>query len=279
VCSRGGNASNSCTVLAELKVPAGVDFFGSMADGAMETAIVEKDFAASGIDFSSSVQVPNCVCPNSMILISEATGSRTIVHTNKDLPEPTAEQFERKVDLSQYDWIHFEGRNKDEVKLMAERVRAWREGFNQKLIISVEVEKVGRNFEELIPYGDVVFISKDMARAHGAKSAEDALRVFRPQLSAGSTLVVPWGDVGAGALDERGEVVFSPAFPPKGGLVDTVGAGDTFIGAFVGAKRSGLPLAGAVRAACRVAGAKVGRRGFAGLKDVYRLAILEEDGK
>ena len=56
-----------------------------------------------------------CLCPYSCVIVVQGRGSRTIVHTNKDLPELTLEEFVAAVDLDTYDWIHFEGRNKDEV--------------------------------------------------------------------------------------------------------------------------------------------------------------------
>lgn len=126
-------------MLAELNVPC--EFFGTLAAGAPETAVIEKDFEAKGVAYGASPRIPGVTCPNSMVLVSAATGSRTIVHTNKDLPEPTAEQFRASVALDKLDWIHFEGRNKEEVKLMADFVRQWRKD-SAKPVISVEVEKV-----------------------------------------------------------------------------------------------------------------------------------------
>ncbi len=212
--------------------------------------------------------------PNSCVILSAATGSRTIIHTNRDLRELTLEDFEQRITLDEYDWIHFEGRNLDNVKAMIRHVRSARPG----LTVSVEVEKVGRGHEELLPLGDVAVVSKDVARANGASTMGEAVETFRGKLSrAGALLVFPWGDEGATALDSRtGKVFSSPAFPPSGGVVDSVGAGDAFNAALVAALRLGLPARTALRVACRVAGAKVGRRGFGGLAEVYSDALKEE---
>ena len=86
--------------------------------------------------------------------------SRTIIHSNKNLPELTVNQFRSLIEanLENYSWIHFEGRNKDSIPDMVKIL----EGSGCP--VSVEIEKVGRGYEELIPFGDVVIISKDVAK-------------------------------------------------------------------------------------------------------------------
>ncbi len=46
--------------------------------------------------------------PTSVVLSSEETGSRTIVHNNGNLPELTTQEFIDRIDLTFYNWIHFE---------------------------------------------------------------------------------------------------------------------------------------------------------------------------
>lgn len=46
--------------------------------------------------------------PASVVICSEESGSRTIVHHNGGLPELTLEMFQEKLNLKDYDWIHFE---------------------------------------------------------------------------------------------------------------------------------------------------------------------------
>ena len=60
--------------------------------------------------------------------------------------------------MENYSWVHFEGRNKDSIPAMVECL----EGSGCP--VSIEVEKVGRGYEELIPFGDVVMVSKDVAK-------------------------------------------------------------------------------------------------------------------
>ncbi len=83
-----------------------------------------------------------------------------------------------------------------------------------------------------------------------------------------------WGSSGAVAMevpaaaansDSTAPPAFirSPSFPPHGGVVDTLGAGDTFIGAMIVGLGSGMPVETALTYACRVAGKKCGVRGLA----------------
>jgi sugar/nucleoside kinase (ribokinase family) len=65
------------------------------------------DFKAYNICIVNCVYYEACDAPTSIVIISQTTGSRTIIHSNKNLPELTLDDF-KKLDLSQYSWIHFE---------------------------------------------------------------------------------------------------------------------------------------------------------------------------
>ena len=68
-----------------------------------------------------------------------------------------------KLPLSSYSWIHFEGRNVENVALMAEHLGK----ISFKSGISLEVEKLGRNYDPILPHVDVIFISKEYAISKG----------------------------------------------------------------------------------------------------------------
>ena len=72
-----------------------------------------------------------------------------------------------------------------------------------------------------------------------------------------------WGSSGAYAMDtSSGELLFSASFPPAGGVVDSIGAGDTFLASMIFALAAGCTVLAALQFGCRVAGTKCGFSGF-----------------
>ncbi|KAM4588618.1 ketohexokinase [Odontesthes bonariensis] len=259
---RGGNASNSCTVLSLLG--ASCAFMGSLAAGPVADFIVE-DFQKFGIDMSLVSEHAQCTSPASVVISNIRTGSRTILHTNRDLPDVTAEDFSR-VDLHQFQWIHWEGRNVDEQVKMIQQVKMYNSKLpqQQRITISVEIEKTRQPLYQLFPYGDVVFVSKDVARHFGFQSAEAALKGLYNRVKKGAILICAWAEKGADALGPDGLHIHSDAFPPES-LVDTLGAGDTFNAGVIYTLSNGGSLQDALTFGCQVAGAKCGFHGYDGI--------------
>ncbi|XP_008511247.1 ketohexokinase isoform X4 [Equus przewalskii] len=214
---RGGNASNSCTVLSLLGAPCA--FMGSLAPG----------------------------------------------HVADNLPDVSAMDFE-KVDLTRFKWIHIEGRNVSEQVKMLQRIEQHnaRQPPEQKIQVSVEVEKPREELFQLFGYGDVVFVSKDVAKHLGFRSAVEALRGLYSRVRKGAVLVCAWAEEGADALGPDGRLLHSDAFsPPR--VVDTLGAGDTFNASVIFSLSQGKSMQEALRFGCQVAGKKCGLQGFDGI--------------
>jgi ketohexokinase len=192
--------------------------------------VVDRSFARHGVDASLAVRIPNAVMPTSYILLSEATGSRSIVHY-RDLPEYQAEAF-LELDLQGFDWVHFEGRAVDQLAAMIRHARGVR-----GLQVSLEVEKPRAGIEGLFELADLLLFSHDYARAQGFAGAEALLHSLPRGIVASCT----WGAEGAWAID-RDARILQAAAPSFGPVVDTIGAGDVFNAAMVDALSSGATL-------------------------------------
>ncbi|XP_053488267.1 ketohexokinase isoform X2 [Ictalurus furcatus] len=259
---RGGNASNSCTVLSLLGAPCA--FMGSLAAGPIADFIL-NDFKMYHIDVSLVTEHAQCSCPTSVVIGNQTSGSRTILHMNRNLPDVCADDFSQ-LDLSQYRWIHFEGRNADEQVKMIEQVKSYNATQEEKnrITISVEIEKTRPSLYQLFPHGDVVFVSKDVALHFGFQSASSALKGFYSQVKDGAVLICAWAEKGADAMGPDGTVVHSDAFPPEK-LVDTLGAGDTFNASVIYTLSNGGSLQEALTFGCQIAGKKCGVHGYDGI--------------
>ena len=102
---RGGNASNTCTVLSQFEVP--VEFLGTLSDEEPRLEKLMKDMSEHNIDFSHCPIKHNTTCPTTSILINSKNLSRTMWNFNPDLPELTIQDF-KELNLDDYSWIHFE---------------------------------------------------------------------------------------------------------------------------------------------------------------------------
>ncbi len=250
---RGGNATNTLVTLAEL----GNDcaWAGSIADEP-DSRYIQDDLSRFGIDMSCAEHLAGRKVPTSYVLSSAENGSRTIVHY-RDLPEYSAQAFET-IDLSCYDWVHFEGRNVDELGKMLARVSAY-----PGLRSSLEVEKPRADIESLFALADVLLFSKQYARHRGCDDASKFLGLIKSEVE-GKSLFCAWGDQGGAAVDSEGLFSHSPAFAPAQ-VIDTLGAGDVFNAGVIHALLGGAETAEALEIACRLAGNKCGREGFAGV--------------
>ncbi|VBB31960.1 unnamed protein product, partial [Acanthocheilonema viteae] len=112
--------------------------------------------------------------------------------------EPNCEEFQRAFpNISIFSWIHFEGRNFENLLIIIKHVLLSRQ--NKRPTISLECEKV-RDFETLenaIPIVDVVFVSKDFARKKGFQNKEEAVFGIQQKYGASRAIVIcPWAEQG-----------------------------------------------------------------------------------
>ncbi|XP_011055777.1 PREDICTED: ketohexokinase-like isoform X2 [Acromyrmex echinatior] len=226
---RGGNASNTCTVLSLIGQPC--ELLACLSTDE-HINFLQNDLRKYKIDYSHCPMINGIGCPVSSIILSLDTGSRTIVYHNC-LPELTLKNFEQ-LNLEEYSWIHFEGRHIDVVLLMIQHIDNYNNSLNcdltknrMPITISVELEssRSGSGLLNLLSYVDVAFIAKEFAEYLGFSNMNEAIHNIG-QDSKG-TIVCAWSEEGAIARTSCGSIVQSPAFPPQK-VIDTLGAGDTF---------------------------------------------------
>ena len=260
---KGGNAANTAAVLAQT-LDTTCEILCSLNEG-IEGQYVKDELQKRRVLIENCPVNKNCGFPTSCVLINSVSGSRTIVHARNNLPELQSTDLDR-LDLSSYSWIHFEGRrNVDEIIKMIKKIRDFSRERKLQIKISVELEKERAELRQLLKTeADVIFIGKDYAMFCGFTTPEETVNGLLNQVQTKSILICPWGERGAVAREVDKEICSSPSYPPAR-VVDTLGAGDTFIAGVVYCLNGGWLVEDAIHFGCRLAGKKCGLKGFDGL--------------
>jgi len=248
---RGGNAANTLVILSQLGYQCA--FAGTLAN-APDTNVIRKDFNKHNVDISHCPISISGSTPTSYITLSETNGSRTILHY-RDLREFTNDDF-LKIDLSGFDWIHFEGRVINETHQMLTQTKK----TYPAIPVSLEVEKPRDNIESLFQFADTLFFSQSYAAHFGFNDAESfILQTHKKHIS--KELVCTWGHNDSVAINNKGKLTKCQTYPPEI-IIDTIAAGDTFNAGFIDAKLRKLSLSEALESANKLAGKKCGQLGL-----------------
>ena len=248
---RGGNATNTLAVLSQLGHNCA--WAGVLANEP-DARHIEIDLEHHQIDISAVIRQASGKVPTSYITHNTENGSRSIIHY-RDLPEYPFSAFEQ-IELEQFDWLHFEGRNISETEKMLRLAKS----KQPNLPCSIEIEKERDNIEQLFSLADMLLFSKPFAEERGFKDGPTLFNAIRSS-TAKASLVCTWGNAGAWAQDSNSNTFHSPAFPPTR-VLDTLGAGDTFNAGIIDACVKGFTLDEALERACRLAGIKCGHYGL-----------------
>ena len=255
---RGGNATNTLTVLSQL----GHDcaWAGVLPQGS-DAAYIQEILRGQKIGLRHVRNLTSGNLPTSYITLSEESGCRTIMHL-RDLPEYRAKWFLEDVDPCEFQWIHFEGRDPDELEVMLSSLSGI-----ENVCMSVEIEKPRPGIEALFHLPEVLLFSRHYALSVGCGNAQSLLnRVARQLGEKRPLLFCAWGDQGAWALDRYGELLHAPAVRLST-IVDTIAAGDVFNAAVIHALSAGATPMDALEQGCELAGRKCGMEG---VEDIFR---------
>lgn len=255
VIRRGGNATNSLAVLSQMGHQCS---WGGIIANDVYSNVIREDLARWDIAMEWVVRSDQSTSPVSCITLNEQTGSRTIVHY-RDLPEYSFCDF-ATINLSDFDWLHFEGRNIEQTLMMLKLLRS-----SCDIPISIEIEKPRDNIDNLYSFADILLFSRVFVLHHGYDDAQSFLKAMHLRYPK-KELYCAWGEVGAYAIDHDGILYFTES-PMCGHVVDTIGAGDVFNAAIINATIKKLSLPDCLNSACQLATKKCGQYGFNGLLD------------
>ncbi|ODN00030.1 Ketohexokinase [Orchesella cincta] len=262
-----------------------VECLGTLADDKL-LKFLQEDMDIVGIKYDNCPIIQCGNGPMSVVVCSQATGSRTIIHAKGNLPELTLENI-RKLNLRNYTWMQFEGRNEFELPRIMQFVREYNDKTctrtnlsdvpNYKkatLPVSLEVELHIENLDNLLPLADVVLVGKDFAKVQGARDAIEAARIMSQKVLPGTVVICPWGDQGASYCvtsedPNKTEITTQEAYVCDN-VVDSLGAGDTFNATVIYCLNKGYDVGTSVNYACRVASMKLKVRGLKGLRDMLK---------
>jgi ketohexokinase len=250
----GGNATNAARVCAQLcahisvSEPCAVDLVSVIPDPTVDddTRWTMTSLAAAcvGTRYMSVLPLSSGL-PISYIALT--AGSRTIFHS-RGIPELDRAAAERAVSAlcaeagpHQLLWLHFEGRAIEATAAALRLAASSSCDETRNWVLSVELEKPRSDgdVETLLPLVDVVFVGREYATtALHCTDAIAAITNLTAKVRRGALIVATWGEDGAYAWVADGltatcSPLHVPAHVPPSGIVDTIGAGDSFIAAAV----------------------------------------------
>lgn len=300
--SVGGNAGNSTRVLVQLlnkgccaSLVAPVPRFSDP-----DTTFARMNLENYGVDTSLLVEAGGDALPSSFILSSEETGSRTIVSTRNGCPELSISDFIKVLHITfatnaikefgYPSWCHLECRQQPDV--MLQMAKAWcmeTAAQSLELPLSLEVEKPSVNpaaLPPLLAMCKFVLFSQPFVEANHdfffaqtsdhtciQENAEEweghmamrCLRAIRATVGVASldaTWICTWGEHGAFGLQTTTNRGFYEPAHKQAAVVDSLGAGDTFLATCLHELLGGSDVRRTLHIACAVAGQKVAQVGY-----------------
>ncbi|WP_321324369.1 PfkB family carbohydrate kinase [Thiomicrorhabdus sp.] len=241
--STGGNVNNSLYVLNQLGHQ--TDICTTIAADS-ESKQLLSGLAERNISTEHVQKFIKGRTPTSFVTLNAENGHRTIVHF-RDLPEISFDFF-AKIEIEEYDWLHFEGRNMAQLPGMVNIAKT----FLTYQPISLEVEKPREGIETLFNSVNLIIFSHHYAKAKGFANGKELLESLDLP---NANLVCTWGEDGVWLKAPGGSIEHVEA-EQVNPVIDTLGAGDTFNAGLIHALTEKQPLADAVSYASKLAAKK-----------------------
>lgn len=259
----GGNVSNTLYVLSQLGHETAIC---TTTGGDSEAKQLIKGLKERQIDIEPIQRFIKGRTPTSYVTINAENGHRAIVHY-RDLPELSFEHF-AKIEIENYDWLHFEGRNIENLKGMLNIAKT----FLTHQPVSLEVEKPREEIEALFTHANLVIFSHHYAQAKGFTDGQALLDAMQSQLP-DTHMICTWGAEGAWYCTAGGTVTHIKA-ETVSPVLDTLGAGDTFNAGIIHHLSNGSSLEEAVKKASRLAAQKCRQHGLDRLLEIKEIKPL-----
>ena len=245
----GGNVNNTLYVLNQLGHS--TDICTTVAADSEAKQLI-SGLKARNISTEHTQKFIKGRTPTSFVTLNAQNGHRTIVHY-RDLPEIGFDFF-AKIEIEEYDWLHFEGRNTSQLPGMLNIAKT----FLTYQPISLEVEKPRDGIEALFSSVNLLIFSHHYAKAKGFNNGQALLESLElPNVN----IVCTWGSDGAWLRPINGSIEHIEA-EVVDSAIDTLGAGDTFNAALIHSLIEKSTLKDAVIFATKLAAKKCRQSGL-----------------
>ena len=279
--SIGGPAANVATIAAGLGAPFAVAASIITSIGVDQ----DSDWAAAEL----SRRRVDLIIPrerrsgrlNRALVLVEADGRRTIINEPSLLNEVDVERFVAATDPGTARWwLHLEGYQVPAQITAAAKAR--RKGFRTSMQatglpagwLRDHADEVLRSFDLIVLHRETLALLQPTAGDVRGGLAELAAKAGAAGPGGPELIIVTLGAEGAAAVTRDGTIIEARALPVD--VVDTTGAGDSFVGSFLAAWLNDCPLPRALAIACAAGSLQVTRFGAQELRpsgpDLIRLA-------
>ncbi len=268
----GGKTATAAAALGRLGVRTAL--LGSVCGDAWGR-FCRSDLAYNGVD-ASRVRLAGGRTGLNLVLSDQASMGRSILYSGSEREPYCLEETDRE-------WIR-----RARILLLCHwgdtQLEAAKTAREAGTLVLYDGDGYGERVQELLPYIDVFIGSEFFYRerfGHRGNDLEEIRSACQALREEGPRIVgFTFGGEGSAALDETG---FYSVRPPKVAVMDTVGAGDAYHGAFAYGLLQGWPLPGTLEFAGTLASMKCryigGRAGLPTLEMVQEFLASGESGE